>query len=334
MLFPTGSRVQATRAYTLVFVGLFLMPSVGIDHAVAAKSSGSKSSAPAKPSQPKSPTAAGQATLDQAKRLIDSEQPEAAATILRQFIESNPPAELLDDAYLLMAAAMFGMREYSESTRYLNQLMGEFPSSELIDRTKLLLAKTHAKAGNLDLALPLLAEVKSLTTDANTKREALRLTGEFQVQKKDYPRAIQAWLEEMNAEPDDQPREAEARIRDLVNETLDKPALLRVRDAYPKSFPGDLASIKLIELHTSSGEDHLVERDLRLFLGRFPNHSYASKASELQSTIQTRLKSHAYTIAAVFPLSGKLAPFGTEVLNGIHLALERSKDGGEEDLSA
>lgn len=330
MFLQTGFRVQAVRACAIVFVGLLLAPAAGIDDAAAAsKSSGSKSSAPAKPVQPKSATATAQATLDQAKRLIDAEQPEAAATILRQFIESTPPAELLDDAYLLMAAAMFGMREYAESTRYLNQLIGEFPSSELIDRTKLLLAKAHAKAGNLDLALPLLAEVKSLTTDANTKRDALRLTGEFQVQKKDYLRAIQAWLDEMHAEPDDQPREAEGRIRELVNDTLEKPALLRVRDAYPRSFPGDIASIKLIELHTASGEDHLVERDLRLFLSRFPNHPYAAKASDLQSTIHSRLKSHAYTIAAVFPLSGKLAPFGTEVLNGIQLALERSKDGSE-----
>ncbi len=288
-----------------------------------------KSPPPARSGQSKSATAAGQAALDQAKRLIDAEQPEAAATVLRRIIESNPPLDLLDDAYLLMAAAMFGMRDYTETQRYLNQLLGEFPSSELIDRTKLLLAKTHAKAGNLDLALPLLSEVRSLTTDPNTKREAIRLTGEFQVQKKDYLRAIQAWLDEMALETDEQPREAEARIRELVTEKLDKPALIRVRDAYPKSFPGDLASIKLIESHTSSGEDHLVERDLRLFLSRFPNHPYAPKAADLQATIRMKLKSHAHTIAAVFPLSGKLAPYGTEVLNGIQLALERAKDGSD-----
>jgi branched-chain amino acid transport system substrate-binding protein len=113
----------------------------------------------------------------------------------------------------------------------------------------------------------------------------------------------------------------------MSNSTL--PALVRVREAYPKSFPGDLASIKLIELHTAAGEDHLVERDLRLFLSRFPNHPYAAKAADLQAVVRTKFKSHPYSIAAIFPMSGKLAPFGAEVLNGIQLALERSKDGGE-----
>ena len=277
--------------------------------------------------QTKSPTSAGQAALDQAKRLIDAEQPEAAAVMLRRFIEGGPPPELLDDGYLLMAAAMFGMKEQAETIRYINQLIGEFPTSELIDRAKLLLARTHARAGSLDLALPLLSEIRSLSADPNTKREALRLTGEFQAQKKDFTRAIQAWLDELLLDSGEQARETEAQIRELVNEKLDVPALTRVREAYPKTFPGDLASIKLIELHHAAGEDHLVERDLRLFLSRFPYHSYAGKAADLQAVMRTKFKSHPYSIAAIFPMSGKLAPFGTEVLNGIQLALERSKEG-------
>ena len=289
----------------------------------------SKTPAPARPAPAKPAAATAQSALDQAKRLIDAEQPEAAAVMLRRFIESGPAPDLLDDAYLLMAAAMFGMKEQAETIRYINQLLGEFPNSELVDRAKLLLAKTHARAGNLDLALPLLSEVRSLSTDPAVKRDALRLTGEFQVQKKDFLRAIQAWLDELPLDTGDQAHDTESQIRELLNEKLDAPTLVRVRDAFPKIFPGDLASIKLIELHTASGEDHLVERDLRLFLSRFPNHPYAAKAAELQAVVRTKFKSHPYSIAAIFPMSGKLAPFGTEVLNGIQLALERPKDNGD-----
>ncbi|MBA5872750.1 MAG: ABC transporter substrate-binding protein, partial [Nitrospira sp. CR2.1] len=60
-----------------------------------------------------------------------------------------------------------------------------------------------------------------------------------------------------------------------------------------------------------------------------PNHPYAAKAADLQAVVRTKFKSHPYSIAAIFPMSGKLAPFGTEVLNGIQLALEHSKDGGD-----
>jgi ABC-type branched-subunit amino acid transport system substrate-binding protein/predicted negative regulator of RcsB-dependent stress response len=288
-----------------------------------------KTPAAPRSNQAKPPANTGQSSLDQAKRLIDAEQPEAAAVMLRRFIEGGPAPDLLDDAYLLMAAAMYGMKEHAETIRYVNQLLGEFPNSDLVDRAKLLLARSHARAGNLDLALPLLSEVRSLSADPTIKRDALRLTGEFQAQKKDFLRAIQAWLDELPLDVGDQAHETEMQIRELVNDKLDGPSLMRVRDAYPKTFPGDLASIKLIDLHTAAGEDHLVERDLRLFLSRFPNHPYAAKAAELQSVVRTKFKSHPYAIAAIFPMSGKLAPFGTEVLNGIQLALERPKDGGE-----
>ncbi|MGZ8382914.1 MAG: penicillin-binding protein activator [Nitrospira sp.] len=323
MVFRSASRASQLRACGVALTVACLAGLVTSSDAAPAP----KAPPAPRSSQTKSPISAGQATLDQAKRLIDTEQPEAAAVMLRRFIESGPPPELLDDAYLLMAASMFGMKEQAETIRYINQLIGEFPTSELVDRAKLLLARTHARAGNLDLALPLLSEIRSLSSDPNTKREALRLTGEFQAQKKDFIRAIQAWLNELPLDTGEQARETEGQIRELVNEKLDVPALTRVREAYPKTFPGDLASIKLIELHNAAGEDHLVERDLRLFLSRFPYHSYAGKAADLQAVVRTKFKSHPYSIAAIFPMSGKLAPFGTEVLNGIQLALERSKDG-------
>ena len=325
MVFRSASCVSQRRACGVALVVTFFAGFITFGEAAPT----TKSPYSPRSGQTKSSTGSGQATLDQAKRLIDSEQPESAAVILRRFIEGGPPPDLLDDAYLLMAASMFGMKEQAETIRYINQLLGEFPASELVDRGKLLLARTHARAGNLDLALPLLAEIRSLTTDPNTKREALRLTGEFQAQKKDVLRAIQAWLDEIPLDTAEQGRETENQIRELVSQKLDVQALTRVRDTYPKSFPGDVAAIKLIELHSAAGDDHLVERDLRLFLARFPNHPYAAKAAELQTIVRSKFKSHPYSIAAIFPMSGKMALFGTEVLNGIQLALERSKDGGE-----
>ena len=325
MVSRSVSRAPHPRACSVALAVAFLVGFATLGEAAPAP----KTPAAPRANQAKPPANTAQSALDQAKRLIDAEQPEAAAVMLRRFIESGPAPDLLDDAYLLMAAAMYGMKEHAETVRYVNQLLGEFPTSDLVDRAKLLLAKSHARAGNLDLALPLLSEVRSLSADPAIKRDALRLTGEFQAQKKDFLRAIQAWLDELPLDAGDQAHETEGQIRELVNDKLDAQALVRVRDAYPKTFPGDLASIKLIELHTAAGEDHLVERDLRLFLSRFPNHSYAAKAADLQTTVRTKFKSHPYSIAAIFPMSGKLAPFGTEVLNGIQLALERQKDGSE-----
>ncbi len=264
--------------------------------------------------------------LNQAKQLIEKGNHESAASILRRFLTTNPRPEHLDDTYLLLGAALYGMQNYGEALRYLNQLHTEFPESELVDRSKLLLARTHAAMGNVDLALPLLTQVRTTTLDAVTKREAQQLTAEALAQKKDYVRAIHTLLEGMTGGSEEQVKETREQIRQFVAEKLDKKGLIRVRDAYPRSYPGDIASLRLIDDYIGRGEDHLAEREAQHFLGAFPVHPFTQKASESLQLIRSRLRTNQYLIAAVLPLSGNLSTFATDVLEGVQLAVEKSRE--------
>lgn len=264
--------------------------------------------------------------LTQAKHLIEKGDHESAATVLRRFLATNPHVEYLDDAYLLLGAALFGLKDYNEALRHLNQLQTEFPTSDLADRGKLLLARTHAAMGNADLALPLLAQVRTSTQDDITKREAQQLTAETLIQKKDYVRAIQTLLEGMPGSSDAQMTDTREQIRQLIADKLDKKGLTRIRDSYPRAYPGDLATLRLIDYYIGRGEDHLAERETRHFLSAFPAHPSIPKVHEAQHLIRTRLKANQYSIAAVLPLSGRLASFSNDVLEGIQLAVERARE--------
>jgi branched-chain amino acid transport system substrate-binding protein len=268
-------------------------------------------------------------TLYQAKRLIEAGQPEEAITLLRRFLGTNPKPDLLDDTYLLLGAALYGAQQYGEGLRYIQQLQTEFPNSEVADRGKLLLARIHAAMGNPDLALPILTGLRTLSQDDTTKREAMHLSGELYLQKKEPARAIQAWLDEITLSQEDQAREIRAHIEELINGSFDKKALDRIREAYPKSFPGDLAMLRLIDLYVGRGDDDLAGRQIQQFLTRFPSHPQAAKLSEVLASLQTKLKSNQFLIAAVLPLSGKLSSFANDVLSGIQLAVEsRGERGG------
>lgn len=264
--------------------------------------------------------------LNQAKHLIEKGDPESAATVLRRFLTTAPPPEHLDDTYLLLGAALYGIKDYGEALRYLNQLQMEFPESDLVDRGKLMSARTHAAMGNIDLALPLLAQVRTTALDDATRREAQQLTAEAWAQKKDYVRAIHTLLEGMAGSSDAHMTETREQIRQFITEKLDKKGLTRVRDAYPRSYPGDLASLRLIDYYIGRGEDHLAERETRHFLAAFPAHPSVPKASESLELIKSRLKANQYFIAAVLPLSGHLSAFANDVLEGIQLAVERARE--------
>jgi ABC-type branched-subunit amino acid transport system substrate-binding protein/predicted negative regulator of RcsB-dependent stress response len=264
--------------------------------------------------------------LKQAKRLIDAGHAEEAITTLRRFLATSPKPELLDDTYLLLGAALYGTKQYGDALKYLRQLQIEFPDSEVTDRGKLMQARVHAAMGNLDLALPILTGLRNLSKDDGTKREALQLSGDFYAQKKDATRAIQAWLDEVALGTEDQAEDVRTRIRELASETSDKKALEQIRGTFPRSFPGDLASLRLIEIYVGRGEEHQAIRQIQQFLVNFPTHPQAAETSELLATLQAKLKSNQFFIAAVLPLSGKLAPFASEVLSGIQLAVEANRD--------
>ena len=274
--------------------------------------------------KPASP--ANHPTLKQAKRLIDAGQGEEALTTLRRFLATSPKPELLDDTYLLLGAALHSTKQYADALKYLLQLQAEFPNSEVTDRGKLMQARVHAAMGNLDLALPILTGLRNLSKDDGTKREALRLSGEFYAQKKDATRAIQAWLDEVALGSEDQAEDVRTRIRELASETTDKKTLEQIRSAFPRSFPGDLASLRLIDLYIGRGEDHQAIRQIQQFLVNFPTHPQAAKTSDLLDTLQAKQKSNQFFIAGVLPLSGKLAPFAAEVLSGIQLAVEANRE--------
>ncbi|MBM4125427.1 MAG: hypothetical protein FJ246_10850, partial [Nitrospira sp.] len=106
----------------------------------------------------------------------------------------------------------------------------------------------------------------------------------------------------------------------------DKKTLLQLRDAYPTTFPGDLVLLRLIELHTNRGEEHLAEKNIRLFLTHFPTHEQAAAAAEQLKNFKAKVKASQYVLAAVLPTSGHLSAFGAEVLNGIRLALDKGKE--------
>jgi len=264
--------------------------------------------------------------FEQATRLIEKGDPESAAAALHQFLATSPPPEHRDDAYLLLGAAFYHMQDYPEAVKHLTQLQQEFPKSENSERGTLLLARAHAAMGNPDLALPLLAHIRTTTKNDNTKHEALKLTADAFVQKKDYTRAIRTLLETMENGLSEQTADLHEQIREMIAEKLDRKGLIRVREAYSRSYPGDLASLRLIDSYMARGEDHLAERESRHFLADFPDHPQTATVMDSLANLDDRLKSNQFLIATVLPLSGHLRPFAKDVLEGIQLAIEQTRE--------
>ncbi len=260
------------------------------------------------------------AQIDKASGLAEAGSADAAVEILQKVIAASPQSEHIPEAYLLIGKVLSGQKNYEEAGAYYRRLLEEYPASDLRPQARLGLILALLTTGQLNAALPLLLEAKGQTTDPAVKRILLQQLEEVYLANQDYVRMVETAVEARALVPEQERRPIEQRIAETVKSRLGEKDLRHFADKYPRTFPSDIALLRLIELHGSAGEDYKLARAARDFLTQFPLHEQAAAVEAILTAQQKKLKSMAYRIGALLPLSGALSPYGTDVLNGIQIA--------------
>ena len=280
---------------------------------------------PSHPATDESPATSDRLLLDKAKRLFESQQLDEALAALDEFIEQGPPPNQLQEAYFLRAAALHMNGREQEAASSLEQLLDEFPNSHLANEARLLLAELYVTLKEPERATRVLAHVLNVSSEPTVRRDALRQMREVQFAKGEALKAVHSALQEMVLVGHAERLELQSVIQELILQHLDEPSLEELIETYPNEYPGDLATIRLIELHTARGEEALAERDIRSFVKQFPHHPYAQTAMALLQSFISKTKVFPHVMAAFLPFSGAMKTFGIDSLNGIRMALEDSK---------
>ena len=267
----------------------------------------------------------GRLLLDKAKRLFESQQLDEALAALEEFIDQGPPPSQLQEAYFLQGAALHMNGRDREAASTLEQLLDEFPTSPLANEARLLLAELYVTLKEPGKAALVLKNILTVSADPSLRRDALRQMRQIQAAQGESLSAVHTALEEMALGSQADQSELKSVIQDLILQHLDEPSLEELIETYPNQYPGDLATIRLIELHTARGDEVLAERDIRFFVKQFPHHPYAQTAMALLQSFINKIKIYPHVMAAFLPFSGAMQTFGIDSLNGIRMALDDSK---------
>lgn len=264
--------------------------------------------------------------LDQARLELEADNPAAAITTLEKLIDSFPPPEVLEEAYLLQATALKHDHQPTDALTVLKQLLEEFPFSRSTNPARVLMAELYIELQNYEPALDQLYQALDYATDLDLRRSIFQLIRQTELNNHNPLGAVKALLNEMSLADQTERLELESLTQTLILQQLDEPALQELVESYSSRYPGDIATIRLIELHTAHGDEVLAERDIRGFLKRFPTHPYAQTAMALLQSFISKIKFHSHILAAALPFSGPMKTYGTDSLNGIRLALEIAKE--------
>ena len=265
-------------------------------------------------------------TLEQSKALLKAGKSTKAIEILEELIDSLPPPTILQEAYLLQATALKQNNEIPEALSVLKQLLEEFPFSPVTNSARVLMAELSIQTKEYAQALTQLYLALDYATDQASRRNVLQLIRQAELENGNPLGAVKAGLNEMMLGDPNERLELEQLTQSLILQRLDEAALEELVEGYNTRYPGDIATIRLIELHTARGDEVLAERDIRGFLKRFPTHPYAQTAVALLESFINKIKVHPHILGVALPFSGPMKPYGTDLLNGIRLAMDIAKE--------
>ena len=280
---------------------------------------------PAEPAEEQALPLTEEQALARIRAELGQEHGDAALRLIERFLDQSEPPAFIEQFTFLHAAALEAQGQDSQAIVILEQFLEEYPGSRLAHEARLRLGTLYTELQQPGRAIPILSRVLDLTPDQTLRAEALyRLCLAYEANGESL-RAIHTALTHAEQAGEDTRRDLRDYVQSLILHRMDDHALGEVLDAFSSTYPGDLALIRLIELHQSRGDETLAERDIRAFLHRFPDHPYAQTAGALLRTAVVGIKAHRHVIAAVLPFSGQMKPFGTEAFNGVRLALEEEE---------
>jgi ABC-type branched-subunit amino acid transport system substrate-binding protein/predicted negative regulator of RcsB-dependent stress response len=247
----------------------------------------------------------------------DLEQADLAYHLL---LTSYPKSPLRDQVYFGLAQIDQQQQNYADAASLYQNLLNEFPDSPLSGPARHQLAEAYISLGQYDSAVSALELERNLTRDPASRDDLTNRIVDVYVLKKDRVQAV-IELQKQAGGREEENRAIEGRIQQLLDQSS-KGDLEELVRRFPKGFPGDAALLRLADLHESAQEYFEADRELRRFLSIYPKHrAVPAVRSKILSIRQVEM-GHRYLIGALLPMSGRLKPFGQQVLNGIRLAMD------------
>lgn len=288
---------------------------------------------------------AGEAEHRAYQQALAQPQPDSEARALRQFLVQYPDGSLAADASMRLAELAARRRSPTEAEHWYRTVLDRHSDSEHADTARLRLGALAAQQGQPAKAAALLERLRFSRLEPGQRREAYRLLADAvsdPVQKL-------RWLSQLRGEEESEP--ALARIDAEIDATARALSLhehLRAAEALERQLAAGPVWIAAAERALDQGDtlmaEHAVEEAGELPLTPAAAARYAAVSERLRRATDSGLASQPTalaglpafgelegagspdvsrargTLGVVLPLSGRLARFGQQSLEGILLA--------------
>lgn len=258
-----------------------------------------------------------------AMTLYKNKKTQEAFKKLINYTQKHPANDLTDDAYYFIGQIYYEQNDFFKASRYWTAITDGTTYSEYYDRALVGAALCQNQLGHPDEALAIISrfEIKPDTKEVNLTAQALELSSKLKVIKGQGYGALEDILRARDFRKTPQEKSALVyRAEEIVNNHLNKSDLERVVAQEQFAIVEAAARYKLGTMFYDEKSWPAAKMQFEAIIQKFPGSSYANKAQQYSSFVDSQEKVDSRTIGVVLPLSGKYSTQGYKVLRGIQMA--------------
>ncbi len=258
-----------------------------------------------------------------AENLFHAGEWEEAHLNYNDFLKFQPNDPRIPQAIFRLGSIEYARQSYVSALRLMDFLILNHSYSSFARKGLSVKGKCLFELKRFQEAETVFDRILKDNPDGALRWGALVYLGKIYAKKADFKESLSRLLA-IEGEGLDENLKAEAhqQIESFINEGLDKGQLVELSRQYLRSYPGDLALIRLMDFYRAERDFGSYQIILEDFISRFPTHSKTEYFRKVQKRLQAD-KKRVIRIGAVLPLSGERALVGQKVLQGIQLAFNQ-----------
>lgn len=244
-----------------------------------------------------------------------------ALDLFGRLLDRNPPDIVVSWSHFRMGEILESLGRLPESLQFLESARNYFEGRDHEAEVLISLARVYGKLGMREKAMTLAEDLLARERAPRRVTEILLVKAEIFWSENSWADALETYVNLLKLEPD----RAEAalardRIEAVIEDRFGQAELEHWAGVPGREYPSDYAMFRLARLYGDKGQLQRADALLQEFLERYPRHPLTAEVRALRRSLSERLKVDYHTIGCVLPLTGRFAPYGAKMLDGVILA--------------
>lgn len=242
-----------------------------------------------------------------------------ALSKLEDFVDQFPESSYCEQALYIAAESALALEKFSIARKHYDSLLREYPETSYQLRARFGRALCLADEGRSSDAVVALFEIGQELPDKRDRQRCFRKAIDVQMDRKRYLGALEALG--MMLDDGGEWRASDEQALEEISSSLSEEELLSWEKEVRGTGGGGLALFLVLRARGMTEATEVVDPEVFLFADEYPDHVFVSRIEALAGE-GLSFPTEADKIGVILPLSGNYRRPGSDVMDGINLALE------------